>query len=810
MKPSAAATSASQDALLLAQIVDGLLQDMPDAVSTAVLVSAVPRWFDEALLSRLIENSVTPETVIETLMDCQLVSRDDDGRFTFISGVRQILLPRARQVATFNNANQEASDYFIDRAKAAPAFTESIFQRESIYHQIVLGEACGIRQLLDYVEDNLSQYQNGSAQDAVNIIMELQPSLSEIGRVWQRYLQARMDWVYRRGQLDFALLTGVDEPLIAALAQWHIGQIHLANDNWTQAIQACQQSRCLLEQQDEIAYVGRVMLTLGDAYLSLSQSCGGMIDAEQPDYSRFNQLLNFFQHGPFNLYRYLLTRTSWFPQRRYVGTNYQDWIITFLLRRAGDWYQQAADQFARSQAVSEQLDATIALADVELETGRPTLADKRLDGLLQTQSIRNSPYRLACVYRIKGLVQLAQKRPHLALDYLRPAANFFGQLQAKERLAATQRAIGRAYAMVNNKLQAEQAFRQSCDEYGLIGDRLTQTQVVWQRETVVSVNDDRLLLELPERHYISRFPATLLRRFRRLAVLWALPVSYIAGLFMAAAVLISLMIVESIIRIPVQQVGLLAATDLVILILGILLPLPLTLWLYRLFYTMMGVKLIHDLVAEVKPLEKEQPDRIVTSPDQFVITNVIRGKLYKLAWTEVKALVTVDYCLWQRPIHLVSSTFVVKEGSPILFEAITAGYHHLLVDVAERIKKDAIRSLNFRILGGWSTLIALLVAVLHAFFVVFVFEKVALTGTLEPDAVIVPLHFSSIMVVLVPTLWFLLPAVTMARLLHHHRQIARLEERIPKSRINKALWISLGVTAVFALGWMVLLLTITL
>jgi hypothetical protein len=814
------------DSQNLGSIIDGLLAELPPELAEAARLGAISRWFDFDLQARMRPSDTPPSEVAEQLAQLRLLKKDAWGYFRYPSYLREHLLAwwQVNRPEEFARLNQLAQEYFQSLTEQAANFERPRFQREVLYHSLILDEATGLQQLRALFEDAHDRFQFGTAEDLVSLVSGLSAGLSESGREWLQYYSARLDLMYRRNELGQdafkQLRQKAANPLVRAVAGWSLGRIGLQHDEWTRSIRLFQDSLEQLQAEGERVYSARVMLSLGDAYLDLARSSGGILAQVEAKYGRFNRFLHWGLHLPFVVYEYLLGRIGFLPDIFNPRTNYQDWIIAYLLARAGGWYRQAEKEFRGRVDEPGQITALFSLAEVELEKARWSRAKHYYDRLAKRAAVQSSPHRTARLYLGQGRVALAYNRPELATGRLEAAAGTFRRVRDLRSFAETQAQLGHMHTHLGDLDAAGTAYLASFNSLAQAEDHLTQTQVSWKLQDLLG--EDSLGEEkaeeikqagdgLRERYYIARFPDTFLRRFRRLALLLVPSLTYVISIAIISTVIFSLTALETVIALSLSRADLsiLTLTDALILAVGIALPLPLTLWLYQLLYGLVGMVAVRIWGRRLLPIQNEQPDLIVSEPSSLTVRNLGEETSRTLPWEEVTEIDQIEFKLWQRPIHLLSWIGLQTAAKPLRLDAITTGYGRLKEDLHAHLQgKIPSRKLDLVLLVNRWTLISIILAVLYASLVVFVVGSINITGELKTGGT-VTLWFSSLLTVFLGTMLFLFPAVTMWNILAHRRLLNRAIGYREKSVPTWVVWIAALFTSLLTLSWCILLLVVS-
>lgn len=847
---------------------DAILARLPAALAQGLRLAAIPRWFDAPLLARL--SHAAPAQVaplIEALLEFPFI-RPEEGspspldagrpsgeepRYRFQGEIRLLLLEdwRREQTQAYLQANHTALAYFDERAAAANFVAQPALQREGLYHLLAVDETAGIERLAVLFEDAFDRRQFGACQDLLGAAEEQRDLISLLGRAYLSYYAARLDQVYHGADPVRAvyedLAESIPEARLQAMARWSLGEILLSENQWSAAIQAYRESLARLPDKPPDLYTARVLRAVGDAYLDLAEKSGGAQAGDlrtQAPARRIQGAFAFFLELPFRLYEALLRRVDCLPSDWYFGANYQDWITAYLLMQSSRWRRRALASFQGGGDRRGAAETRLALAEVELAKGRWSRAAKAFERLLADENILDSLYRTARVQLGQGELLLKQGRPAQAIPILEQAIGIFQRFQDPPRAAQAQRLLsGAALLLARQPRQnrspasleeAAQAALESFETYAKLGDRLHQTQLAWDlealwRSAAISEATRRRIAEAlesePERQYLARFPGDLLRRFRRMALFGALPLTAIFILLTGVGIFMFLSIGESTF---LQGVAGLRPVDLLTLALGATLPLPVALWGYRGIYSLIGIALVRLLGRRLVPIEREQPDLVATLPEALSIRRQTRDASQNLPWVEVGQAASLDYSLSRRTsartpvIQLFSSLWLGSSSGGIVVEGITSGYTHLREDISRRIKaalpvqtapvaeaaSGGWMNLDFAVLDYRWALAAVLAAFIYALILVQQEIIIATAGPVPQNGqpgTSADLPLASIFLVAYLLTFFYLPAVTSWRLVRH----ALKQRRQLKRPAGAAVWLLLAfavlstlLAAAFSLSWL--------
>jgi tetratricopeptide (TPR) repeat protein len=815
-------TEQRPDTDAIGRTVEDLLALMPLQVADAIRVGAIPHWFDQDLFAHLGHGELDVAQAMTYLRRLRFVWEDTQGRFRYHDEVRDYLLAWWRQERPhqYEVANRSALAHFRALAEAAISIERPVYEREVLYHLLIVDETAGLRYLSARFEDAYGRYQLGLAEGFVTQAAQLKDILTDKGRMWIRYFEARLDLVYRRGDAgeatfqelaDYAL-----DPILQAVACWNLGETLVNQQHWSRAMGLYRASLDSLQRERALMYGARVMLALGDAYRDLADSSGGFLAESGRPFGAAGRFLHNLQHLPFLIYEWLVRRVNFLPNW-YFGTNYQDWIIAYLLVEATRWYRRAERQLREIGDTQGLAAARLSLAELEHQVGRWSRARRRYAMLLETDEIKGSLYRTARVWQGQGRAFLEEGALTKAETALSEALETFRRFHDDSSIGITATLLGRVYVILGRLDEAVSAYVESVQAFGAIEDHLARTQVVWaledlaQRSTLLDEQRsqiDTVVTPVTERHYITRFPEALLRWFRRLALLGALPLTYVLTFMISLGLTLSVMIIEG--EFGLWQIGAnvqTTITDALILMVFATLPVPLALWLYRLIYSLLGMAFVRFLGRRLIPIERDQPSYLVTDATGLTRHDVSRDLSHTVAWSDVSLLASVDHYLWRRPIHLISGT-ILAANSRMMVDAITAGYGHLKQGIARHLERQRDgaeqQSLDFVIFDSRWTLATIAVSLAFALCMVYT-GTVRLKVIVDPSGEEANLLLSPFMLSFVPTLALVFPVTVLWRLVSHRTTVQSTLRYQVKTIPSWVLWLAAIVCTVIVALWIIFL-----
>jgi tetratricopeptide (TPR) repeat protein len=824
---------------VIGSVVDQLLASLPATIADAARLGAIPHWFDQQLLGRLHGGPLDLPQIASNFQRFRFGRQDAQGYFRYHDDVRDYLLAwwRRERPQQYEAANRIALADFSTRANEAPLVERPIYEREVLYHLLIVAEATGLQYLSVRFEDACERFQLGLAEGLLTQAAQLSGILTENGQKWVQYFEARLDWAYYRndaGEATFQTLASTaTDSVLQAVARWSLGEIRVNHQRWSQAIGFYYASLRTLLSERAPMYGGRVMLALGAAYCDLADNSGGFREERTTPTGVASQFLHIVQHLPFLIYEWLVRRLYFLPN--WYGTNYQDWIIAYLLVEAKRWYRRAERQIKSIRDTRDRSDggasdiasivrqlgttsdtlilseAQMHLAELEHQMGYWLRARRRYTQLLQRDEIKGSLYRTAQVHLGQGRAVLEEGDLIKAMPLLSEALESFVRFLDDRSVGETAALLGRIYTALDRPGDAISAYIQSAQAFEAVQDQLGRTQIVWALEELArrfTITDeqrqriDSVVASVAERHYITRFPDALLRRFRGLALLGALPLAYVLTFIISLALMLTLWIIESLFILKLNGAYFTIANTLTLVVFATL-PVLLPLWLYRLIYSLTGLALVRGLGRQLIPIERDQPDQIITSVEGLMYHSGNDDSTRMVAWSDVTTVATIDFYQWRRPIHLISRTVLIAgSGVTIVMEAITAGYNDLKRDITRHLNSQGDRTvrrrLDFVIFDGVWMLLTVVVSLACGLFL-----RIPMTPTTQISTGLkVQLQLTPILLSFVLMLLSLFPTVALWRLVFHRRTVQRvLGQRVPPIIPVWGLWLA----ATLATLWTVVL-----
>jgi tetratricopeptide (TPR) repeat protein len=673
---------------------------------------AVPRWVDASVLRALREKDDGNERVLELLQGYSFVRDLGDGRLAYHDEVRRAMLEewQRERPEELREIHRRLYQHFSQRTtppgspglsrpltpegqqlSAVPMSPQAdLLRREALYHLLWLDQARGLaelRQSFDYLAEG-----HRLAEAELLLRTAEETPLDDAGRRWVGYMRARvlqaslnldaaaeqLDALQRQGGLDADLAAEVSRAR---------GEIFAETGQWARATELYRHSLDHFAAAGNTRAAADTLLLLGEAYQGLGVSTGSWHAPEathSPLLRAAAASWTWLLGLPFQLAIAVLGRANRALPRPAHSARYQNWLLIRLYNTARTFSIQARDAFRVLGDAAGTLRAEQRLADILLLYGYHDEARSAVEELLQRPEARD-PYRKAWLQRSLAECLLACGDTAGAQALLAEALQVFKSLGDVRREATVRYLQGRA-AMASGDTEAALASyavgleRFRALRYATARERLLDELRDWKRRPdaapAVVARVDELVAAEPEKRYVGRFIRSYLALLQVVSVM-ALPLAMllmaIVAPITALAPSTSGVVSQTIFFDPARVFG-------VALILA-----P----LYLAVYAAIGIAVI--FVLPISRIEREQPDVIVTTPEQ--IARYDRKGTLALAqpWPAVRRWVALDRRLWARPMELYSRTYLEDEsGRDLPIDGITSWYGELQGDIGRRL--DAARN----------------------------------------------------------------------------------------------------------------------
>lgn len=776
---------------LFSGIIENFLQSASPQIAELIRLGAIPHWLDDDLLKSLLaETEIAPE-VLEQFLKLSFIRKNQQGRLLYHDQIRKYLLAwwKSNRLQQSQNINHKLSSYFITLAQAGSPGEQTQYEVEAFYHLLQANEEQGLDELRKNYEKYCQRYQLDLAERLVQYTRELKGLMSAQGDAWASYFEGRMNLLYRRsdqGEGIFQTLKVYDaDQVLQAAASWSLGDIRLNQYRWSEAINLYHDSLKILRIYQDTPYLTQVMLALGRAYVNLADCSGGLSQSRLSFPNKLSRYLYTIQHLPYLLYERLVRRVDFLPNW-YFGTNFQDWIIYYLLTEAENWFTQAETHQNQNHDWPEPaVVIQLSLAELEHQLGRWSKAHRRYIHLLASPIVTNSSYKLAWAklglgrsLYVEGKLKGAQDNLVDAIDILRSFGDNRRIGVAATFLAYIYEETGKVDLAVATYIESARAYLSS-QEYIAYTHSMARMKDLAHNHTLSAPSATQVRLEIEqatERHHLTRFPGATLKRFRQLGVA-LMPLTYFTVFIITLISMLIPWFIEGGMGLWQQGNSLWSAVvegllTLLIITFG---TVAFTLWFYRFIYTLIGIIIVRVLGKRLVNIENDQPDYVIVN-DNGLIYRPKNNEALQMSvnWSAISRVGWVNYCIWRLSVGLFSSTIIsIKEGL-LLLSALTSDYTSLKDEIKRHLQtqqsRDAIPSFDFVIFNPrWLSAITAIALVSG----LVARQWIKITRALTPSGEYLIVNTTTIVSLASITALLLFPTVTLWRLFFHQKNIQK-------------------------------------
>lgn len=705
---------------MLALSLDQVLKHAGPREAEVLRRCAITRWFDIKLLAVLRNKESGNERVLELLRSYSFVREIAPGRLAYHDQIRYALLEEwlASRPDELRELTYRLAEHFTERiAKSrpehkpevshpyrptwhtAPTGAWELWQREAIYYLLWADAEAGMAKLRSTFAELEASHRLAEAEALLQVASEA--PLNPEQQYWIDYFRARIQRAALRldnaeQQLEELLQVADLDPALEAMARRSLGEVYAETGQWARATSLYRVSLTYFQNQHDRAACAETMLLLGDAYRGLGDNSGGWYTSaltSPPALRLLAQIWEWLLGLPFAIVAFFLKRVAQaFPVPQF-SAHYQNWLLIRLYNTARSWYRQARAAYQALGDNAGVLKVDQRLAELFSRFGYHDKALQQLEALLQRPEAQD-PYRrdwlqcsMADCYLKLGDVGSAQMILANALKNFRA----LGDIRREAAVLALQ---GRAAALSGNAEAALVSYRSSLDQFRALRYTAAREQIlfnlrVWRRtlgeDSPVGKQITALIAAEPVKRYVGRFISSYLPLLQVASIL-ALPfMLLLMAYFVPTPVVESLgngaLSIETFYN-PLNALGLLA----------ILIP------LYLAAYALLGLSVIFFL--PITRVEREQPDVIVTRPNQIVCYDSFGTPIQEMPWTKIRRYYSLNRTIWQQPLALYSRSFLEDEaGEDLRVDGITSWYDDVQRDINQRLDAAGNQQVERRDLG---------------------------------------------------------------------------------------------------------------
>lgn len=268
-----------------------LLDSLPQDVSDALRLFAVPRWFDREFAQNTLPNSENIDEIFKRITDLSFVSSIPRGRFIIHNTVRNILLGLSRREDSAHLAlEKKAYEVFIERYMAQEKMLvrpDEILLLEMIYHLLVVDPDLGQAILRKAFEEAVERYELSYAEALIDVLRER--GLHQ----WEKYYWTWLALL--RGELKAAEehLKEIESPPpeLSAYTEILKAQLLIARGGWQPGIRTL---KGVIRQKNVVLLpevVRRAEELIARGYIALALDAGSWIETEEAEPDTISNVL---------------------------------------------------------------------------------------------------------------------------------------------------------------------------------------------------------------------------------------------------------------------------------------------------------------------------------------------------------------------------------------------------------------------------------------------------------------------------------------------------------------------------------------
>lgn len=709
-------------ALLVTTLLDNVLRDAGPRQADVLRRCAIPHWVDAGVIGVLRERPDGNDRVMDKLRDYSFVRPIGPDRYAYHDQVRQALLAewRTTNPELLRAIHLQLYNYFdtLCRDGASPRVGDNaarndqpramhamgmwdLWRREALYHLLCADSDRGLTALQDEFDTLLRGHRLAEAE----ALLQMTDDVPMPGRalLLVRYLTARL----AQGGLRLSAASQELEALrtenglageLAAQVDQTLAEVYAETGEWVRATalyrrslaywQGHERSEPDAARQRAARASANVMLLLGEAYFGLASNTGGWYVAATPPSPVMRWLVALWEwllRVPFVVIAWFLRSTRWQLPKPHYCAQYQNWLLIRLYRTAQEWFGAASDLFESLHDAEGALQANQHLARISLVYGYTDDALAQFTALLDSPLARD-PYQRSWLERFVAEALLEKNNAAAASPLLARGLTLFRAVGDLRREAAVLALQGRAAAQLGAADDALGSYRSSLERFRTLNYAVARELIlydlrVWSRRNVdnpaLRQQISQLIAAEPVKRYLARFPRALLPLLQGASLL-ALPLALLLLAWSAPIPAVRVLAGDQPISMgvffdPLRALGV-----------GVVL-LPLYLASYA-FLAMTVISLL-----PISRIDREQPDYLVTSPDGIALYNRTGALAQHMGWATIRRKVSLNRCIWTRPLPLYSRTFLEDHsGTDLRIDGITGWYVSLVADVDDHLAQAAM------------------------------------------------------------------------------------------------------------------------
>ncbi len=477
---------------------DQILQNTRPEVAEALLLCAVPHWFDEALVAALRAEETHNDKILNRFERFTFVSVLASGRFAFHDNVRMRLLARL-DVEQAQFAHQRAYDEMSRRLAEAPADQQMPLILERLYHQLAVDRETAVEAIQQQFDTGTHNYNLALCESLVTLLRE-QPDASLQNQA--DYYESQVDILNRRLDAASQRLSGLLDRsdqldgVLYARVLFAFAVTESLKGHWLSAIDYYRQSYDYFKETGPENMASTIALDIAATYSNFFM-------LSQP--ASYRHYKSEGGRWVYSLYHLLFWPWATFLTWQLTGNPFGNGprLIPMLqiepLYHAITWYRKALS------IPDEQVQFTTNLAIVRL-----LIFTANFKGALRlAQSLQSSPiaeanhYQMATMQRMLTSAYLLNGRSEEGEELASASLTIFDQYGDRQNAAGSFSVRGLARLIQGKRTEARDDYQEAIAIFRALDNKIVLGQILQQLQDLDESLVDDLDIEETDRVFVS-------------------------------------------------------------------------------------------------------------------------------------------------------------------------------------------------------------------------------------------------------------------------------------------------------------------
>jgi tetratricopeptide (TPR) repeat protein len=666
---------------------ESLFQGLPADIRRILMLGGIPHRLDPPALKVLFADQ--SESTLAVLKKFRFVSiTDSDSAEYHVLARSHILRLWQQEPHEFRSVSRALADEYYRWFKENPGGMD-VYVEEWLYHLVASEPAEGLDRAANLFHEYVESQELGAAERLVRLIHEQEIWLAGY-EGWLDYLTVFLDFchykIIEQDDLD-RIRRGPPDSILDGYVRRLSGKIAVQKHRWDDGRDVLQKALDIFRMNSSTENQALVHLDLGDLYVDLVDSSGGILVDDREFKSLFHAALYVLTRVPLLLYRFLAERINMLPNL--FGMNYQNWVALRLLRTALRHYRKSARFFGQLHNRRGEAETRNREASVLLALGYTQGAIRISRESLQDSVVRDSPFYSAQALNILARADHRLGKPAEAEEKLHRCLKIFEDYLDWKQAARSALELGQVREKLKKPAPALQTYERALKSARECRDALIETEIRRRvgrmarqtaNEPFVSQKAAQLVQSIRRIAYIDRYTGPVSRAFRNLSHRLAYPFTFLFVIAVIVGSGITAQFIEGELRI--KGLPPIVWSQSFDLIAGIFLPL-LMIWGYYLLYALLGQVVTWRL--SFRDVEDAHRDLYLLDDEGACWTG--KNNDIRLNWHSIRTLLVDNRALYDKPMTFSSRAFLIGERD-ITIPASTFCYNELIAEIKKKLAEN--------------------------------------------------------------------------------------------------------------------------